>query len=287
MSNTQKRLGKGLEALLGQDAVREPASADQVLQLSINQLDPNPNQPRQQFDADSLGELTASVAMHGILQPILVAPGRNGRYTIIAGERRWRAARNAGLTTVPAILRRFEDQQLMEVSLIENLQRSDLNPVEEAEAIRLLMESYHMTQEEVATRVGKSRPAIANALRLLALPPQLLALLRDGRLTAGHARALLSITDPERQQQLAERILQTGMSVRQAEKWAAEQSVEKKPVPISRDLHIASAEKAMRNVLGTKVKLSGTLERGKIVIEYFNRDDLERIYEHIAGKQEA
>ena len=189
------RLGKGLEALLGNVAASAPAEQDEskesVRILSINQIDPNPYQPRQEFDEAEMQELADSIAMHGVIQPILVTSHGQGRYTLVAGERRWRASRKAGLSEIPAIVRSMDDRALREIALIENLQRVNLNPVEEAESISLLMQEYGLTQENVSERVGKSRSAVANALRLLSLPPVVLQMVRDGKLSSGHARAVL------------------------------------------------------------------------------------------------
>lgn len=291
-ANGNRRLGKGLEALLGDAAatpVPEIPRGAHVMEIEINRLDPNPHQPRQEFDDAALQELAESIAVHGIIQPILVTRGTGGRYTIIAGERRWRAARKCGLPTIPAILKEMDDQALMEVALIENLQRADLNPVEEAEAIRLLMDAYGMTQEEVAARVGKSRPAVANALRMLALTPEVLEMVRDGRLSSGHGRAILTAGEASLQLKLAQEVLQKGLSVRQTEKLAQQYKEGKNAEAtkrIERDAELVSAENTLRRALGTKVALSGTLERGRITIEYFNRTDLERIYERLGGEEE-
>ena len=286
-----RRLGKGLEALLGDSAAPLPEvpRGAHVMEIEINRLDPNPHQPRQEFDDQSLQELAESIAVHGIIQPILVTRGTGGRYTIVAGERRWRAARKCGLPTIPAILKEMDDQALMEVALIENLQRADLNPVEEAEAIRLLMDAYGMTQEEVAARVGKSRPAVANALRMLALTPDVLEMVRDGRLSSGHGRAILAVSDATAQKELAQLVLQKGLSVRQTEKLAQQyrtNKTEPSHIKAERDATLVAAENTLRKALGTKVALNGTLERGRITIDYFNQAELERIYLLLGGKNE-
>ena len=281
------RLGKGLGALLGdsvydrpQEEVLDKESSDRVLMLDLHLLDPNPYQPRVDFDEAGLDELAQSISIHGILQPILVVRGASNRYTIIAGERRWRAARKAGLSNVPAIVREYDDRQLMEAALIENLQRTDLNPVEEAEAISVLMDKYGLTQEVVSTRVGKSRSAVANALRVLSLPDSVLQMVRDGRLSSGHARAVLMVP-VDLQQPFAEQILSQGLSVRQAEKIAQSYKQPEKPKKEepSVDPHIRSAEQELQHIFGTRVSLQGDLTRGRIAIEYYTRDDLDRIYE--------
>lgn len=281
------RLGKGLGALLGDSFNEAPAvenspvsDTDRVLHVDLHLLDPNPFQPRTDFDEDALDELAQSVAQHGILQPLLVTKGVADRYTIVAGERRWRAARKAGLRTVPAIVKEsYDDRDLMEAALIENLQRTDLNPVEEAEAVCVLMERYGLTQEMVSSRIGKSRSAVANALRILSLPSSILQYVRDGQLSSGHARAVL-MAPSDRQQALADRILAQGLSVRQAEKLAQSWKKPAKPreeKPVDPD--ISSAQQRLQRMFGTKVILSGDLRRGRISIEYYSRADLERIYE--------
>lgn len=286
MANSM-RLGKGLGALLGdmpldrpQDSTENMAEGDRVLQLDLHLLDPNPYQPRNDFDEASLDELAQSISVHGILQPLLVVKGMANRYTIIAGERRWRAARKAGLSTVPAIVREYDDRQLMEAALIENLQRTDLNPVEEAEAISVLMGKYGLTQEIVSARVGKSRSTVANALRILTLSEPILQMVRDGRLSSGHARAVL-MAPQQVQLAFAQRIVSLGLSVRQAEKLAQdykEPEAIKKETP-NIDPHIKSAEQQLEHIFGTRVSFSGDLKRGHIAIEYYSREDLDRIYE--------
>lgn len=284
MNNSNKRLGRGLEALLGEGA-GEDAPGARVMQIEINRLDPNPDQPRKDFDETALSELAESIKAHGIIQPILVCQGKGGRYTIVAGERRWRAARLAGLQSVPAILRDFDGRQSMEIALIENLQRLDLNPVEQAEAIRFLMDAYTLTQEQVADKIGKSRPAVANALRLLSLPPKVLEMLRAGAISAGHARALLSLEDWKKQEEAARLLIKNGMSVRQAEKLVSGGAPKAKRAEASRDADIVFVESRMCEALGTKVCLNGSLERGKITIEYFNKDDLDRLYSALVGEE--
>ena len=297
MNPTNRRLGKGLEALLGEGAnqtISEKAvlpqqpEGERVQEVELHRLDPNPFQPRHAFDEQSLQELSDSIRLHGILQPILVSRGRGGRYTIVAGERRWRAARKAGLTQVPVIVRQMDDQQLMEAALIENLQRADLNPVEEAEAIQTLMRTYGFTQETVSQRVGKSRSAVANALRLLSLSPQVLQLVRDGQLSSGHARAVLMVPTAQ-QWAFAQQIAEKGLSVRQAERMAQQLKAQPEEAPAipARDVHLASAEATLRRALGTKVALTGSLSRGRITIEYFSQQDLERIYAMLGGEQDA
>lgn len=287
----KKGLGKGLDALLGDYA---EAPQEGVRELDVYSIDTNAGQPRKDFDEDKLKELSGSISQHGMVQPILVRQ-KGERYVIVAGERRFRAARMAGLSTVPAIVKELDEVQVMEVALIENLQREDLNPIEEAAAIRFLMQQHDLTQEEVSKRLSKSRPAIANCLRLLSLPEDVQDQLRKGRLQAGHARALAGLQDAEAQKELAERIAGEGLSVRAAEALAREQSErparkdkqeKKEPLPL-RDSDLAAAEASLRERLGTKVSIQGTGARGRIVIEYFNAGDLQAIYEALlnAGKE--
>jgi ParB family chromosome partitioning protein len=284
------RLGKGLGALLGDAAVdgAQAADGDRVLAVELHRLDPNPYQPRTVFDDDALDELAQSIAAHGVLQPLLVIDGEAGRYTIVAGERRWRAARRAGLSTVPVIVRNYDDRTLMEAALIENLQRADLNPVEEAEAIHTLMHTYGLTQEGVAACIGKSRPAVANALRLLSLSAPVLAMVREGALSGGHARAVLMVAQDE-QHAFAQHIIAHGLSVRQAEALAQANKRGDKPRKerVAFDPHLLSAQDALQRVFGTRVAVSGNLSRGRIAIEYYSRDDLERIYEMLLARNEG
>lgn len=277
----KKGLGRGLDALLGDYA---QAPQEGVRELDVYSIDTNAGQPRKEFDADKLKELSGSIARHGMVQPILVR--QNGdRYVIVAGERRFRAARMAGLTTVPAIVKELDEAQVMEVALIENLQRENLNPIEEAAAIRFLMQQHDLTQEEVSKRLSKSRPAIANSLRLLSLPDGVQELLRKGGIQAGHARALAGLQDGAAQRGLAEKIAAEGLSVRAAEALAREQAErpakkEKKAAPEPlRDRDLAAAEASLRERLHTKVSIQGTGEKGRIVIEYFNAGDLQAIYD--------
>lgn len=280
----KKGLGKGLDALLGEygEAVHSG-----VKEIDVYAIDTNAAQPRKDFDEEKLKELASSIERHGILQPIVVR--ENGaRYSIVMGERRFRAARMCGLQKVPVIVRSLEDAQAMEAALVENLQREDLNPVEEAAGIRHLMEQQDLTQEEAAERLGKSRPAVANALRLLSLPPAVQAMLRTGALQAGHARALVAMKDGEKQAALAARIVEEGLSVREVEALvreaaeAKEAKAKKKAAP-SRSAELGAAEKALRERLGTKVEISGSEKRGKIVISYYNAAELESLYGLLLG----
>ena len=291
MAAQKKGLGRGLDALLDPYSVSmdEPAvSGAGVLTVSVRDIDTNVQQPRKQFDETSLRELAESIRLHGIVQPLIVKK-KGERYFIIAGERRFRAARLAGLTEVPVLVADYDEAEIHEVSLIENIQREDLNPIEEAAAIRFLMKQHDMTQEEVAARLGKSRPAIANALRLLQLPEPVIEQLKSGVLSAGHGRALAGLSDETLILQLAAECVQNDISVRALEERIRRLNEPKKPVvkkekkPLSTDLK--SIEDAFRESLGTKVTLSGSSTRGKITIEYYNKEDLERVYERIYGKE--
>ncbi|MDD4074694.1 MAG: ParB/RepB/Spo0J family partition protein [Eubacteriales bacterium] len=279
----KKGLGKGLDALLGEFSEN---AASGIQEVDIYLIDTNAEQPRKSFDEDKLRELAASIERHGILQPIVVR--QNGeRYTIVMGERRYRAARLNGMTTVPVIVRTLEDAQAMEAALVENLQREDLNPVEEAAGIRYLMDQQDLTQEEAAARLGKSRPAIANSLRLLTLSEPVLSLLREGKLQAGHARALITVRDEAVQCAMAEKIVRNGLTVRDAEVMTKEKEKEKpakkpKSEPM-RDSDLTAAEAAMRDSLGTKVLIQGDAERGRIMIEYYSKRELQNLYDAIVG----
>lgn len=284
----QRGLGRGLGALLGEDVMAERAApapqeaqpeqgSDVVRMLPIHLVDPNREQPRRSFDEEALKELAASIRAVGVLQPIIVSPSGE-RYTIIAGERRYRASRLAELSEIPAIVRDWDEQTRLEAALIENLQRDDLNPVEEAMGVRRLMDEAGLTQEKVAERLGKSRPAVANLLRLLTLPESVRQLLIEGKLSAGHARALVTV-DPRRQVQLANLTVQQGWSVRQLERICA-QPVKEPALPRkTRDAQIGELETMARELFGTRVRLDGTTESGRITLFYYNADDLQRIWD--------
>ncbi len=278
----KKGLGRGLDALLGDYTQPTPEG---VQELDIHLIDTNAGQPRKDFDQEKLQELADSIRQHGVVQPILLRQNEE-RYVIVAGERRFRAARLAGLEKVPAIVKDLDEAQVMEVALIENLQREDLNPIEEAAAIRFLMQQHDLTQEEVSKRLSKSRPAIANSLRLLTLPEPVQAYLRNGKLQAGHARALAGLQDPEAQAVLADKIVGEGLSVRAAESLAREQGQKpprQKKEPPATDPDLAAAEASLREWLGTKVSIQGSSQRGRIVIEYYNAELLQGIYDLLRG----
>lgn len=256
-----------------------------VAEIAINLIAPNPDQPRKVFDQEKLQELANSIAAHGVIQPVVL--NRKGdRYIIIAGERRWRASKLAGLERIPAVVKELSDKEVKEISIIENLQREDLNPVEAAIAIRELMDQFGLTQEQVAERIGKSRPAIANLLRLLTLSRPVLALVREGRLSAGHARALVVVTDELRQIDLANRACDNKMSVRQLEEACKKLDVEvrkavKRPVKQAeaQSRELKDLVSTMQTVFGTKVTVMGNDSKGRICIDYFSPDDLDRIFD--------
>ena len=284
-------LGRGLSAILPDveevvesvDQVSEtpaPVPADAVVELSVGDIDPNRNQPRKKFDDDALLALADSIRHNGVLSPILVA--RDGRrYTIIAGERRWRAARLANCPTIPAIVRDGDDVRRQEAALVENIQREDLNAIEEARGIRRLMEECALTQEVVAERIGRSRSAVANILRLLNLPKRIQDAVIEGTLSAGHARVLAGIDDAELQSGLFAKTMQFGWSVRQLEAAAKNAQTEKKekPEPVALPIEYEELTERLRRATGLKVKLEGTQEKGKIVLQYTSEEELQRLWE--------
>ena len=270
-------LGRGLNALLG-DPDLHPQGEGSV-SLPISQVEPGLNQPRKRFEAEALADLADSIRIHGIIQPLTVRRLASGYYQIIAGERRWRAAKEAGLTEVPAIIIEADDRKVMELGLIENLQREDLNPAEEARGYQSLMEDYGLTQEQVAQRMGKSRPAVANTLRLLSLPDDLMQLVEEGQLSAGHARAILGAPSAELQRQAAKRVVEEQLSVRQTEALVKALQKEKrekqKPAGEDLSLYLGELEKELSGRLGRKVKISHRGKKGRIELEYYNSQDLE------------
>ena len=273
-----KGLGRGLGALLG-DFSEEPQEKSPYRTLPIYKVEPNPGQPRQDFDEEELQALADSIAEHGIIQPLTVRDLDNGYFQIIAGERRWRAARMAGLGEVPVVVVEADDRKAMELALIENLQRQDLNPVEEALGYRALMEDFGMTQEEAAQKVGRSRPAVANSLRLLGLCPEVLEKLRRGELTAGHARAVLTIKSPKKQQEAAQKIIALGLSVRQAELLCHNMTREplpEKPITLAVD-YVAECEKSLSKYLGRGVKIVSGKRKGRFELEFYGEEDLQNL----------
>ena len=273
---SQKGLGKGLGALLG-DYMDDPQQESAYRLLPIHKVEPNPDQPRHSFDETELQELADSIAQHGVIQPLTVREMPNGYFQIIAGERRWRASRLANLSEIPAVVIEADDKTAIELALIENLQRQDLNPVEEARGYDALISEYGMTQEEAAQRVGKSRPAVANALRLLALPEKVLAMLEEGKLTAGHARAVLSLKNEKKQLDAANKIAALGLSVRQAELLCKNMSrePEKKPVVALEVDYVAECEKSLSKHLGRGVKIINGKRKGRFELEFYGQEDLQ------------
>ena len=274
-----KGLGRGLGALMGDVSLQSQEGGSVTLPLA--QIQPGLDQPRKHFDQDSLAELADSIREHGILQPLTVRRLSSGYYQIIAGERRWRAAKEAGLTTVPALIIEADDRKVMELALIENLQREDLNPVEEALGYETLIREYGLTQDGVARRMGKSRPAVANALRLLTLPPRARALLEEGKLSAGHARAVLAAPEKLRDT-LAEQIVREGLSVRQTEQLAKKLSAKNPPkarpaADPEAALYLRDAEKSLSGRLGRRVRILPGRKKGRVELEYYNEEDLEAL----------
>ena len=280
MASKQKGLGRGLGALIDDFSVS--AAQEQVTTLPLQKIEPNPKQPRRTFDPEALQSLADSIAEHGVVQPLAVRDAGNGYYQIIAGERRWRAARLAGLTELPVVVLDADDQTVMELALIENLQRQDLNPMEEAEGYRVLMEDYGLTQEQAAARVGKSRPAVANALRLLALPDEVRAMVEEGTLSAGHARAVLTLSSHRLQKAAAQKIIALRLSVRQAEAMCKRMAAEEKPKKVKPALtvdYVGECEKALTKQLGRKVRIVSGKRKGRFELEFYGQDDLQRLYE--------
>jgi len=274
-----KGLGKGLNALL--DTVQAPAQ-EQITSLPLTKLEPNPLQPRKLFDEEELQTLADSISQHGILQPIAVRKAENGFYQIIAGERRWRAARLAELRDVPVVVVEADDITTMELALIENLQRQDLSPMEEAMGYKQLMEDHGLTQEEVSHKVSKSRSAVANALRLLTLPPTVAQMVADGSLSAGHARAVLMLPTAQQQDAAARKIVALSLSVRQAEtlcrNMSKERPVQLERYPLEVD-YVAECEKSLSKHLGRGVKITKGKRKGKVELEFYDDDDLQKLYE--------
>lgn len=277
---SNKGLGKGLGALLG-DFAEEPAENSAYQLLPIYKVEPNPDQPRQDFDEAELQALADSISVHGVIQPLTVRQLPSGYYQIIAGERRWRAARLANLSEVPVVVMEADDLKAMELALIENLQRQDLNPVEEALGYQVLMEQYGLTQEEAATRVGKSRPAVANALRLLGLCPEVLEKVKKGELSAGHARAILTLKTEKKQLEAAQKIIALALSVRQAETLC--KNMNKEPQPEKKTVfavdYVAECEKNLSKHLGRGVKIVNGKRKGRFELEFYGQEDLQHLLE--------
>ncbi len=276
-------LGKGLDVLFSQNTLEDGAT---TVTLPLDEIIPNRDQPRKQFDEAALADLSDSIAQHGVLQPLLVRPMPDGSYQLVAGERRWRASRMAGLTEVPVVIREMNEQESAELALIENLQREDLNPMEEAIGYRTLMENYGMTQEQAAQVVNKSRPAVANALRLLQLPQAVTDLVSEGKLSAGHARTVLAFEGTDAQIAAAKEAVTKGLSVRELERMAKSAKRAPRTVkPSSRDSFYDEVELALRENLGRQVKVTVTPKGGTLQVEFFDPEDLRALANKLADKE--
>ncbi len=290
----RKALGKGLSALLPQRSAQQqvpaefpaPAPARSVLDVPVDDIDPNPAQPRSSFDAEKLQELTNSIRTSGVIQPLLVRR-RGSRFELVAGERRWRAAKMAGLRTVPVLVEDVSDDRLIEVALVENIQREDLNPIEVATALQRLIHEHRLSHDEIARRTGKDRSTVTNLVRLLKLPQDIQQLVAERRLTMGHARAILGLPDEDLQRRVAEKAASQGLSVRQVERLVRRMTETREPKPadeIAADPNFRAAVTELERVLGTRVRIVARSEnRGRIEIEYYSGEDLERIYQLIVG----
>ena len=301
-TNKNRGLGRGLSALFSELEAEGDAQATaytpeeraaveeghDLTEVEVDRIRPNPDQPRKNFDENALNELAASIAKHGMIMPIVVTAQPGGMYMIIAGERRYRAAKIAGLRKVPVVIREYSDREIKEISLIENLQREDLNPIEAANAMKQLMDEYRLTQEELAERIGKSRPAVTNTLRLLSLAPEVISMVSSGRLSAGHARTLVTLPE-DAQYKIASDAIKDGLSVRDVERsvrdyFASPEELadkrEKKKQQVS--LELKDLVERMRHAFKTKVSLIGNDKKGRIYIDYYNTDDLDRISEIVA-----
>jgi ParB family chromosome partitioning protein len=282
MKNKNKGLGRGLRALIPTELEDDQQSAE-VVELPIAKIQPGAFQARQDFDEEALQELSLSIKEHGVMQPVVVRPIQDDSYELIIGERRWRASQIAGLETIPCIIRQVDDLVSSEMMLVENIQREDLNPLEEAQAYRRLIDEYHLTQDQIADRVGKSRSFIANSLRLLNLPELIQDLIIQRKLSVGHGKVLLGIQDRHQQEKLAMAIIKKGLSVRDAEKAAQQLQQDKKkqqkPKKQLQDLEMADTEDRLRRLLGTKVKIKQGRKGGKIEIDFYSKDELDRLLE--------
>ena len=283
----KKGLGKGLNSLFNEEDIEEvtskitKSSEGDIKKVRMSLIEPNKKQPRRHFDEEKITALADSIKEHGLIQPIIITPSDNNMYKIVAGERRWRAAKKANLKEIPAVIRKYSEEQVAEIALIENLQRENLNPIEEAIGYNLLMDEFNLTQELISQRVGKSRSAIANSLRLLSLEDEIQKMLILGTLTSGHARAILSRDDKELRIALSKRIIEDNLNVRQAEA-LAKQLQKKKPhkkksEKTSYDIIIEKIQNTLSSAMGTKVRINHTAKKGKIEIEYYGNEDLERV----------
>ena len=279
VSKRSNRLGKGLSALIPE--LKEDIDKKEIVELDISMVYPNEDQPRKVFDEEKINILSESIKAYGVLQPIVVKPDENGKYMIIAGERRYRASRAANKESIPAVIKDLPIRDIMEIALIENLQREDLNPIEEALAYKSLIDNHNVTQEEISEAVGKSRPHITNTLRLLNLPKQITDMIDQGQITAGHGKALLRVSDENLQLELANKVIDEELSVRATENLAkkiCEENIKELPKKTKeKDVFIVDVEEKLRNIFGTKVNISKGKKKGKIEIEYYNEDDLNNI----------
>ncbi len=288
----KKGLGKGLGSLFSDTDIKEVTSSPKanekkaggdITAVKLSLIEPNKKQPRSYFDDEKIEVLAASIKDHGLIQPIIITPTKNGMYKIVAGERRWRAAKKANLKEIPALIREYNDEQVAEIALIENLQRENLNPIEEAVGYNLLMEEFNLTQEVISQRVGKSRSAVANSLRLLTLDSNIQKLIINGSLTSGHARAVLSVEDKDMRAALAKKIIDDNLNVRQAEALAKElqkktpDKKKKEKEKSAYDIEIENIQNRLSSSLGTKVNINHGAKKGKIEIEYYGNEDLDRI----------
>lgn len=283
----KKGLGKGLNSLFNEEDIEEvtseitKSSEGDIKKVRMSLIEPNKKQPRRHFDEEKITALADSIKEHGLIQPIIITPSDNNMYKIVAGERRWRAAKKANLKEIPAVIRKYSEEQVAEIALIENLQRENLNPIEEAIGYNLLMDEFNLTQELISQRVGKSRSAIANSLRLLSLEDEIQKMLILGTLTSGHARAILSLDDKELRIALSKRIIEDNLNVRQAEA-LAKQLQKKKPQKKKSEktayyIEIEKIQNTLSSAMGTKVRINHTAKKGKIEIEYYGNEDLERV----------
>ncbi len=279
MASKKTGLGKGFDAIFADNSVEEISSTACAVKIKLMDIEPNRDQPRKNFDEEALNELAESIKLHGVLQPLLVRPMADGSYQLVAGERRWRASRLAGLTEVPAVIRELTDAQVAELALVENLQREDLNPIEEALGYKELADKYDYTQEEISNLVGSSRPAIANALRLLTLPAEIISFIENGELSPGHAKALLTVEDDSLRLSLAALIIKDGLSVREAERLArgAVKTEPKGKHKKKRNPYYDEVELALSNVLARKVRVTKSSKNGTIEIEFFDDEDLKKL----------
>jgi ParB family chromosome partitioning protein len=289
----RKALGKGLSSLIPdtppparKSSLETPERMQGLREIDLDRIRPNRAQPRERFDPALLEELAQSMRQRGVLQPVIVRTVPDGGYELIAGERRWRAAQIAGLLRIPAIVKEVADDRVLEIALIENLQREELNPIEEANAYQTLINDLELTQQQIADRVGKQRATVTNALRLLNLPPEIQSLVRDGKLSSGHAKALASLAEPKEQIELARRIAAEGLSVRQAEAMArrlAKRSTRAARRPPRRDPNVEAAEETLQRALGTRVRIVQGRKGGRLEIHFFSDEELERVYDLVLG----